>query len=54
MAEEFPGGSEDKGSDTVTAMAQVQSLAPKLPHATRVAKKKRMTENQFFPSQLIT
>lgn len=34
---EYPGVSQGKGSGIVTAMAQVQSLAPELLHTTDVA-----------------
>ena len=49
---EFPGGAVSQGSSIVTAVAQVtaeaqvQSLAQKLPHAKSTAKKKKKKKRQ--------
>ena len=42
FVEEFPGGLAVKDSALATAVAQVQSLARELLHATSVAKKRKM------------
>ena len=45
---EFPGGSVGYGPSIVTAVAWVQSLAMELPHAVRMAKKKKTKYREEF------